>query len=52
MLNGRFVMPTAKTFAAAVQRVDSVVAFMAGAPREEGKREAEAFLERQRQRSA
>ena len=53
MLNGRFVMETAKTFAAAVESVDEAWWRVYGrAPREEEKREAEAFLERQRQRSA
>jgi mono/diheme cytochrome c family protein len=52
MLNGRFVMGTAKAFGASLQNVDDAWQRIYGrAPGDGEKREAEAFLERQRQRT-
>jgi hypothetical protein len=52
MLNGRFVMETAKAFGATLQSVDDAWQRVYGrAPGDGEKREAEAFLERQRQRT-
>jgi hypothetical protein len=52
MLNGRFVMETAKTFAAKLESVDAAWWQVYGrAPTEDEKRAAEAFLQRQEQRA-
>jgi mono/diheme cytochrome c family protein len=52
MLNGRFVMETAKAFGTSLESVDEAWLRVFGrAPGDGEKREAEAFLERQRQRT-